>query len=178
MLIKLKNNIATRESLPSFLAGLAPESLRDLSWTDPQLGVQDSAWWPERDDTPPLPEGHTFDDTETLTIQQKDGVVSVVRGTRALTAEEIEAAWRAANPVPASVTRRQARQALLLAGLLPSVQPAINAIPDPTERGMAQIEWDDSQAFERHRPLLISLGYALGLDDAGLDALFVQAAAL
>lgn len=80
--------------------------------------------------------------------------------------------------VPASVTRRQARQALLLAGLLGNVQSAIDAIPDSTQRGMAQIEWDDSQAFERNRPLLIQIGVALGLDDAGLDALFVQAAAL
>ena len=80
--------------------------------------------------------------------------------------------------VPASVTRRQARQALLLAGLLGNVQPAIDSIPDPVHRGMAQIEWDDSQAFERGRPLLVQIGMALGLDDAGLDALFVQAAAL
>ena len=80
--------------------------------------------------------------------------------------------------VPQVVSRRQARQALLLAGLLASVQPAINAIPDPTQRQMAQIEWDDSLEFTRTRPLLIQLGYAIGLDDAGLDALFVQAAVL
>ena len=46
----------------------------------------------------------------------------------ALTPEEIEAAQKAR--VPRSVTRRQARQALLLAGLLDNVQPAINAIPE------------------------------------------------
>lgn len=94
----------------------------------------------------------------------------------ALTTEEIESARRAL--VPASVTRRQARQALLLAGLLDNVQPAIDSIPDPVHRGMAQIEWDDSQAFERDRPLLIQIGMALGLDDAGLDALFIHAATL
>lgn len=80
--------------------------------------------------------------------------------------------------VPAKVTRRQARQALLLAGLLDQVQPAINAIPDPQLRGMAQIEWDDSQEFERNRPLLIQLGAALGLDSAALDQLFIAAHAL
>lgn len=85
-------------------------------------------------------------------------------------------AWPPAAPqVPAKVTRRQARQALLLAGLLDKVQPAIDAIPDPQQRQLAQIEWDDSLDFERHRPLLIQLGYALGLDDAGLDAIFIQA---
>ncbi|WP_052750459.1 DUF4376 domain-containing protein [Pseudomonas putida] len=46
-MIKVQNGIATRESIPAFLIGLAPESLADLSWTDPQLGVQDCAWWPE-----------------------------------------------------------------------------------------------------------------------------------
>ena len=80
--------------------------------------------------------------------------------------------------VPAKVTRRQARQALLLAGLLDDVQPAINAIPDPVQRGLAQIEWDDSQEFERNRPLLIQLGAALGLDSAALDQLFIAAHAL
>lgn len=45
-MIKIQNGIATREPIPAFLIGLAPESLADLSWTDPQLGVQDCAWWP------------------------------------------------------------------------------------------------------------------------------------
>ena len=80
--------------------------------------------------------------------------------------------------VPAKVTRRQARQALLLAGLLDDVQPAINAIPDPVQRGLAQIEWDDSQEFERNRPLLIQRGAARGLDSAALDQLFIAAHAL
>lgn len=79
---------------------------------------------------------------------------------------------------PMTVTRRQARQALLLAGKLDLVQPAIDAIPDATQRGLMQIEWDDSQEFERNRPSLIAIGGAIGLDDAGIDALFVQAAAL
>jgi hypothetical protein len=86
--------------------------------------------------------------------------------------------WVATPAVPTAVTRRQARQALLLAGLLDNVQPAINAIPDATARGLAQIEWDDSLEFQRERPLVISIGAAIGLDAAGLDGLFVQAAAL
>jgi hypothetical protein len=81
-------------------------------------------------------------------------------------------------PVPRSVTRRQARQALLLAGLLDQVQPAIDAIPDATARGMAQIEWADSQEYHRDRPLLISLATALNLDADALDNLFRAAAAL
>ncbi len=80
--------------------------------------------------------------------------------------------------VPSSVTRRQAKQALLLAGLLSHVQPALDAIPDATQRGLAQIEWDESLEFDRHRPLLINLATALGLSSAQLDQLFIQAAAL
>jgi len=93
-----------------------------------------------------------------------------------LTLQEIAAAHQAT--VPIKVTRRQARQALLLSGKLALVQPAINAIPDAQQRALAQIEWDDSQEFERHRPLLIQLATALGLDDEALDNLFIQAGAL
>lgn len=93
-----------------------------------------------------------------------------------LTQAEIDAARKAL--VPAVVTRRQARQALLMAGLLTNVQPAIDALEDPMQRGMAQIEWDDSQEFTRDRPLLIQLATALGLDDVGLDNLFIQAGGL
>lgn len=103
-----------------------------------------------------------------------EGVLAV------LSQEQYEDAWRAERRarVPAKVTRRQALQALRIAGLRDLVQPAIDAIPDPLARDLAQIEWDESLEFERARPLLIQLGLAIGLDDDGLDALFVQAAAL
>lgn len=80
--------------------------------------------------------------------------------------------------VPNTVTRRQARQALLIAGHLSSVQPAIDAIPDELQRGMVQIEWDDSQTFERQRPTLIALATAIGMDSEAIDNLFIQAAQL
>lgn len=84
----------------------------------------------------------------------------------------------AAAPVPASVTRRQARQALLLAGLLDLVEPAIAAIPDATQRRLAEIEWQDSQVFERDRPILIQLATQIGLDSTDLDELFRTAVEL
>lgn len=86
--------------------------------------------------------------------------------------------------IPQKATRRQAKQALLLtkdaldATLLSKVQPAIDAIADPTQKAMMQIEWDESQEFHRNRPSLISLGTAIGLDSAAIDALFVLAATL
>ena len=94
----------------------------------------------------------------------------------ALTAEQIEA-QRIAS-VPRSVTRRQARQALLLRGKLALVQPAIDAIPDATQRGLMQIEWDDSLSFDRDRPSLIAIGAAIGYDALGLDDVFTFAATL
>ena len=80
--------------------------------------------------------------------------------------------------VPVSVTRRQAKQALLLKGLLANVQPAIDAIPDAAQRAMIQIEWDDAQVFERYRTALIAIGSALGLSDIQLDNLFIEASQL
>ena len=81
--------------------------------------------------------------------------------------------------IPQTVTKRQAKQQLLLAGLLDSVKPAIDAIPDATERALVQIYWDDSQEFERQHPVLIELALgALGLTDEQLDQLFIAASQL
>lgn len=107
---------------------------------------------------------------------EADGVLTQQWEVVALTQAEIDAARKAL--VPLVVTRRQARQALLMAGLLANVQPAIDALEDPMQRGMAQIEWDDSQEFTRDRPLLIQLASALGLDEVALDNLFITAGGL
>lgn len=107
-------------------------------------------------------------------------VDGVVRDATAEEAAEIAARedHSAVLAVPQQVTRRQARQALLLAGLLDQVAPAIAAIPDTVQRGMALIEWEDSQTFERNRPVLIQLAGAIGLGAAELDQLFITAAGL
>lgn len=73
-MIKVHNNTATRTPLPSFLRGLRPESLLDLSWTDPALGVQDAAWWPEDRQWPELQEGERYTE-EVLTIDTERQVV-------------------------------------------------------------------------------------------------------
>lgn len=79
--------------------------------------------------------------------------------------------------VPFSVTMRQARLALLAAGLLDQVQTAINALPVET-RTAAQITWDYSTEVQRDNGLVSQLAPALGLDAEAIDALFVQAARL
>lgn len=79
--------------------------------------------------------------------------------------------------VPESVTMRQARLALLGAGLLANVDTAINSLASPAKE-QARIEWDYSSDVQRHRSLVSTLGAALGLTEAQLDALFIKAATL
>ena len=79
--------------------------------------------------------------------------------------------------VPKVVTMRQARLALLGAGLLPGVTAAINAMGSPMKEA-AQIEWEYSQTVERQRGFVLLLGAALGLTELQLDNLFVAAGAL
>lgn len=79
--------------------------------------------------------------------------------------------------VPAGVSMAQARHALLEAGLLVAVNTAIDSMPEP-QRSVAKIDWQFRATVERASTLVQHLGPAIGLDDAGLDALFIRAAAL
>lgn len=89
-MIKVKNNTATRESIPTFLRGLKPESLLDLSWTDPALGVADCMWWPEEDQSASLGEFEVYGN-ETLTPDMERKVVVVVRSVEPMPQEQIAA---------------------------------------------------------------------------------------
>ena len=89
-MIKVQNGIASREQLPTFLMGLAPESLADLSWTDPALGVSDAAWWPQEDQSPALGE-HEVYGAETLTLDAPRKVVFVTRAVQPMPQEQIDA---------------------------------------------------------------------------------------
>lgn len=91
-----------------------------------------------------------------------------------LTADEIEAMR---PPVPQSITMRQARLALLNAGLLDDVEAAIITMDEP-QRTQTQIEWEYAQTVQRDNALVAALGPKLGLDDAAIDSLFSMAATL
>lgn len=92
----------------------------------------------------------------------------------ALSPEQIAANRKAL--VPFSVTRRKARQALLLSGITKEmVTTALQNISDPLERGLAMIEWEDSLEFERDRPLVAAMGALFGLNEEQLDELFITA---
>lgn len=97
-MLKIKNGIATREPIPHFLQGLAAESLADLSWVDPALGVSDAAWWPEEDQSPALGEFERYG-AETLTVDTERRVVIVVRDVVPWSAEEKAAAEAAQRDV-------------------------------------------------------------------------------
>lgn len=81
-------------------------------------------------------------------------------------------------PVPDTVSMRQARLALLGAGLLDSVGPAIAAIADPVQRRAAEISWEYSAEVTRGSALVAALGTDLSLADSDIDNLFRTAATL
>src|SRR5690554_3620609 len=71
-------------------------------------------------------------DPETQTVEegqpvQVEGIWTQVWNVRDLTTEELK------SRVPRSITKRQARQELIEAGLIGAVEAAIDAIQDPTQ---------------------------------------------
>ena len=86
----------------------------------------------------------------------------------------MDASTAAMTPaVPTQVTMRQARLALLGAGLLDTVETAIMAAGPA-----AKIEWEYAQEVQRASGLVPAMAIALGMTEAQIDALFVTAATL
>lgn len=170
-MIKIQNNLATREPLPAFLNGLAQESLADLSWTDPALGVSDAAWYPEVDQSPPLQEYERYGE-ETLTIDAVNKQVIVTRAVIPWTTEEIDADKLAKYKasIPTSITPRQIRLQLSAIGLR-------QAVEDYVATASLEIKdwWEFSLAYERNAPLLVEAATTLGMTSEQLDQFFVEA---
>lgn len=80
--------------------------------------------------------------------------------------------------VPQVVSMRQAREALIDAGLHDQVDALIAAMPAGPGRAKTKNWWERSATVERSHRVVMQLAPGLGLDEAGLDALFVQAAQL
>lgn len=72
--------------------------------------------------------------------------------------------------IPASISMRQARLALLGAGLLESVKELVGQMPQPN-----QIEWEYATDVHRDSPLVSALASALNLSNEQLDNLFLEA---
>ncbi|WP_050384572.1 hypothetical protein [Bradyrhizobium pachyrhizi] len=77
-----------------------------------------------------------------------------------------------AHPVVA-VTPRQARLALLAAGLLDQVDAAVDAAG-----GATKITWEYATEIRRDDPMISTVGAALSLTSDQIDALFTAAGAL
>jgi len=72
--------------------------------------------------------------------------------------------------VPEAVTDLQARLALEEAGLLATVEVAVEAAG-----GATKLYWDRSLVIRRDSAFIASVGSAIGLSAAQIDALFVSA---
>lgn len=72
------------------------------------------------------------------------------------------------------VSMRQARLALLSAGLLSQVDAAIQLLPEPAKTA-ALIDWEYAAVVQRSSGLVPAMGAALGMTEAEIDALFTLA---
>lgn len=75
--------------------------------------------------------------------------------------------------VPQVVTIRQAKLALLQAGLLDNVDAAVAQADRAT-----QIEWEYATEVKRNWPTLLTLAAAMGISSTSLDGLFIEGATL
>ena len=102
---------------------------------------------------------------------QVDGVLGVY--LQADWEQMREDEFRARNPVPQQVTMRQARLALLGAGLLDDVEMVIAAAGRA-----AQLEWEYAAVVERSNPAVAAVQQQQALTDTYIDDLFREAAKL
>lgn len=79
----------------------------------------------------------------------------------------------AATVVPVSISRFQARAALMVAGLLESVETAISQ-----SDAMTKLAWAEAVEWRRDSPTISSIGSALGLSEEDIDNLFINAAGI
>ena len=75
------------------------------------------------------------------------------------------------DEVPFAVSRAKAKIALVRAGLY----GVVNGFVETSNNDELKIWWGEAQEFERKNPLVVSVGAALGLTEAQLDALFIEA---
>ena len=102
---------------------------------------------------------------------QVDGVLGVYSQADWETMRDDE--MRARNPVPQQVTMRQARLALLSAGLLDDVEVVISAAGRA-----AQLEWEYAAVVDRSNLAVAAMQQQKALTDAQIDDLFREAAKL
>ena len=135
----------------------------------PPVAGLEFAWARESQYPTDVPEffGTCPDDSDT----QVDGVLGgyVQQDWETMREDEM----RARNPVPQQVTMRQARLALLSAGLLDDVEAVISAAGRE-----AQLEWEYAAAVDRSNPAVAIVQQQKALSNAQIDDLFLEAVKL
>ena len=76
-------------------------------------------------------------------------------------------------PVPTTISMAQAQLALLAAGHLDDVEAAVEPLPRES-----QIIWKKANTVQRGDPLVAQMAALLGLNEAGVDALFIAGSKL
>lgn len=118
-----------------------------------------------------------------LVIENVDGIWTQLWTMREPTEQElVQRHLDRKALVPKQITRAQGILALLLTKVpgtdepyLRRVDPAIVSIPDPMQREIALIEWKERPTFERESIMVNTIGALIGLDEDGLDELFILA---
>ncbi|SEB99474.1 hypothetical protein SAMN05216205_1186 [Pseudomonas mohnii] len=160
-MIKIENGNAVREPVPEFLdQSGTPESiaaLADLSWTDPSLGVQNLAWWPEENGDGELGANKKWG-AEVLTLDAERQVVLVTRKQVAMTAAE-KAAREALIQAEITAAFEQAIQARLneaaIAARYDSIATAVSYAEEPAVPKFQ----NDGKAFRAWRSLVWAYAY-------------------
>lgn len=94
--VERATGIADRTPLPGFLYGLMPESLVNLEWTDPALGVGPYAWLPPVDETPGFdPDTHERGAEETLVPDMETNTVKIIGAVVPRSPEAVQATMNA-----------------------------------------------------------------------------------
>lgn len=78
-------------------------------------------------------------------------------------------------PIPSTVTRFQARVALVQAGHFDTIDTYIATLPKTDVKRLA---WEDAAEWERASPTLNFLANMLGLTDTDVDDLFILASSI
>ena len=160
-MVKVENGIAIREPIPDFLdRSGTPEALAallDLSWTDPQFGVQGAAWWPEENTEGELGTNKKWG-AEVLTLDAARKVVKVARKQVAMTAAE-KAARDALIQAEITATFEQAIQARLseaaIAARYDSIATAVSYAEEPAVPKFQ----NDGKAFRAWRSKVWAYAY-------------------
>lgn len=77
--------------------------------------------------------------------------------------------------VPQSISRAQGKAMLIQAGLWDAAKAFVAAIPDVTERALAEVALYDTQDWRRDSPFLNAAAAALGITSERMDEMFIVA---